>query len=137
MERLAQVSATCVCLVHMSSWWPSLPRLSCPLVCVRPAEFIAWWTERLEAYKVEKVLPHLLHGQGLDMIDPNGAFRQTWDIVQALLLVYIAIFVPWRICFNVDIEMWSATFLWEIFVDIYFWTDLVINFRTGECRAGP
>ena len=68
------------------------------------------------------------------MLNPNGGFRRVWDTVQAILLVYVALLAPWRICFNIEVEVWSGWFLLDLCVDLYFWADLVVNFRTGECQ---
>jgi hypothetical protein len=53
------------------------------------------------------------------------------DLAQSVLLIYIAIVVPIRIGF--DVNNGVGTFAWwlELCVDIYFWVDIVLNFRTG------
>ena len=53
------------------------------------------------------------------------------DLTQSVLLIYIAVVVPIRIGF--DVNNGVGTFAWslELCVDIYFWVDIVLNFRTG------
>ena len=65
------------------------------------------------------------------MLAPNGTFRSRWDGTQAFLLIYIAIILPWRLGFNQPAQLWSFWFSFDLLVDIYFWIDLVLNFRTA------
>ena len=64
-------------------------------------------------------------------IHPEGKFRKTWDTFQAVLLIYVAISVPVRIGFNINNEYYSGEWFLELFVDAYFWCDILFNFRTG------
>ena len=57
-------------------------------------------------------------------------FRKGWDAAQVILLGYVAIMVPFRWGFESDIPTASLAFWVEVFVDIYFVTDIVLNFRT-------
>jgi len=61
----------------------------------------------------------------------SDVFRKGWDLVQAMLLIYVAIAVPYRIGFGVDVPVASPMFWFEVFVDLYFVLDIIINFRTG------
>lgn len=54
-----------------------------------------------------------------------------WDILQVLLLCYLSIVLPLRACFTVDIDVGDAAFYFEVFVDVIFITDLLLNFRTA------
>eukprot|EP01052_Picozoa_sp_SAG31_P031834 SAG31_NODE_3420_length_4297_cov_4.123294_4_plen_306_part_00 len=78
-----------------------------------------------------------------NMINPTGSFRRTWDLVQAILLIYIAIVVPFRLGFDQPTKPWQVSFVLDILIDIYFWTDLIMNFRTavyttdGEVVVSP
>ena len=62
---------------------------------------------------------------------PEGSFRKVWDIMQSVLLIYIAITVPIRLGFDVENKLGTPSWWGELLIDIYFWTDIVINFRTG------
>lgn len=59
-------------------------------------------------------------------------FRRGWDLMQIFMLFYVAIAVPFRIGFHRPAQLGSAGFIWEVCVDIYFWADIVINFRTAH-----
>jgi hypothetical protein len=60
-------------------------------------------------------------------------FRKGWDVVQVLLLTYVALVVPYRTGFGLIIchEYTPFAFWFEVFVDVYFILDIVINFRTA------
>jgi hyperpolarization activated cyclic nucleotide-gated potassium channel 2 len=51
--------------------------------------------------------------------------------VQALVLIYVAIIVPYRIGFQIELEVFSTTWWWELGIDVYFLIDLILNFYTG------
>ena len=61
----------------------------------------------------------------------EGKFRKTWDFVQSFLLVYVAVMVPLRMGFSMEVEGGSAGWTVELIVDLYFIADIVFNFRTG------
>jgi len=56
------------------------------------------------------------------------ALRVRWDIIQAFVLVYLAIAVPMRIGFSLEPEGFS--YIVEFMVEIYFYFDMVLNFVT-------
>ena len=58
-------------------------------------------------------------------------FRQSWDVAQVFIIIYVALSVPFRIGFSREAVPFSAVFWWEVAVDVYFWFDIVLNFRTG------
>jgi hypothetical protein len=99
-------------------------------------------TNRQEQREVgEEIL--LAEMQKNKMISPSGAFRSRWDLVQAVLLIYIAINVPYRIGFDQGTQPWEFYFVFDAMVDIFFWVDLFLNFRTavytadGEIEISP
>jgi hyperpolarization activated cyclic nucleotide-gated potassium channel 2 len=51
--------------------------------------------------------------------------------VQALVLIYVAIIGPYRIGFQIELEVFSTTWWWELGIDVYFLIDLILNFYTG------
>lgn len=63
--------------------------------------------------------------------DPDSNFSGLWDICQLFLLLYVSFTVPFRTCFGMEPELWSFPFFFDMFVDIYFLVDLVMNFRTA------
>lgn len=52
---------------------------------------------------------------------------QAWEGFQVWLLVYIAFTLPWRLCFNQDAEQGSFLYYFELFIDIYFTVDVILN----------
>eukprot|EP01043_Picozoa_sp_COSAG02_P029200 COSAG02_NODE_1806_length_10867_cov_7.575130_5_plen_748_part_01 len=68
---------------------------------------------------------------------PNGKggsvqFRHAWDLLQIVMLFYVALVVPFRIGFDEEAKPSHWIFWWEVLVDLYFWLDIVMNFRTGH-----
>lgn len=65
------------------------------------------------------------------LLDPDCLFRQVWDGVQLLLLVWLALHLPYRVGFSLpDPELWSAQFWWNVGVDVYFVVDIYLSFIT-------
>ena len=63
--------------------------------------------------------------------DPNSTFTSVWDLSSVIMLLYVSAVVPLRVCFGVDIDLWSATFFIEAIVDLFFIVDVGLNFRTA------
>ena len=97
------------------------------------SEFVAWWaaqSKRLEP--VQDVSTKVkLAVKASTMINPHSTFRRNWDAIQLLLLIYVGTVVPWRICFGRDVALWSPLFFAELCVDLFFISDIVLNFRTA------
>lgn len=70
-----------------------------------------------------------------NMIAPTSSFRGNWDLVQAVLLMYIAVCLPYRLGFDDNVVLWSFWFFFDLAVDIYFIADLFLNFRTAVVTA--
>jgi hypothetical protein len=68
---------------------------------------------------------------------PTQSSRKFWDLSQLFLLLYVAIMVPYRECFDDPVELNSAGFVVEVLIDSYFLLDICLNFITGYYdRAG-
>ena len=65
------------------------------------------------------------------MRHPSSKFSMVWDVLQIIFLLTVCYFVPIRTCFQVEVELWSTEFWWDVVVDVYFILDLIINFRTA------
>jgi hypothetical protein len=65
------------------------------------------------------------------MINPERWPRELWNFLQAFLLIYVAILVPYRIGFDIDVKLLTPGWWWELFVNLYFIVDLLLNFYTG------
>ena len=63
------------------------------------------------------------------IIFPNGSFRVSWDGYVGILLLFIAVYVPYRITF---LQALSPTWKWvEHIIDMSFGVDIVLNFFTA------
>lgn len=106
---------------------------------VTVAEFKAWWKQRqahaLDPDVADEVLDShaiaLARMQLSNMIHPNSSFRKRWDICQALLIVYLAFACPYRVSFDDGVALWSGWFFLDLFIDLYFISDVCLNFRTA------
>lgn len=65
------------------------------------------------------------------IIHPMGTFRKKWDLIQVVLLAYVAIAVPYRICFDHDAQTHEFMFWFDVMVDMYFIIDIFVSFRTA------
>lgn len=68
--------------------------------------------------------------------NPDSNFSAVWDLAQVALLLYVAITVPLRAGFDLEVELASFSFFVDMLIDIYFITDICLNFRTAYC-PGP
>ena len=64
-------------------------------------------------------------------VGPEHLYRQIWDLVQVFLLIYVAVTIPYREGYMQPVKTWSATFWFEVVVDVYFICDIAFNFRTA------
>ncbi|CAG9318440.1 unnamed protein product [Blepharisma stoltei] len=65
---------------------------------------------------------------------PESMFRMGWDFLAMLLIIYISISVPFRICFDVAISGWWGYF--EFLIAIIFMIDIAFSFNTGFYSRG-
>ena len=61
---------------------------------------------------------------------PESKFRTYWTVTIILLLVYTAIFVPFRVAFIV--EEGTGLLIMEAMVDILFGIDIFVNFISAK-----
>jgi len=64
------------------------------------------------------------------LIMPNHRFKSIWTITIIVLLIYTAIFVPYKIAFIEDESL--AQLVIDAVVDILFGLDIVINFLSAR-----
>mmetsp|Transcript_18354 Transcript_18354/g.22038 ORF Transcript_18354/g.22038 Transcript_18354/m.22038 type:complete len:914 (+) Transcript_18354:656-3397(+) len=60
------------------------------------------------------------------LIRVESDVRMTWDVIQVLVLLYVALLVPFRVCFNVEVH--GPAFIFDLLVDAYFIVDIFVNF---------
>ena len=85
-------------LVHMQSSWGSLNSL---------------YAARTESLYADNPLPPYIR-------DPDSSFSASWDLSSVVFLLYVTVTVPLRVCFGLDIELWSVSFFVEMVVDLFF-----------------
>jgi len=72
-----------------------------------------------------------------NLINPAGRFRLGWDCATALLLIYVAIYVPYQVGFLEGVEGGPSAWLkspewwWDRCVDMFFTTDMILVFFTA------
>ena len=52
-------------------------------------------------------------------------------MAQVFLIGYVSFVVPLRTCYDIMIDAGDTAFWIDLFVDLFFITDLVLNFRTA------
>ena len=63
------------------------------------------------------------------VISPYSVFRQVWDIIIASFVLYLTFKLPIQLAF--DWESPSVMKVFDVFMDIFFYIDIILNFRTG------
>lgn len=63
------------------------------------------------------------------IIRPKDPRKVAWDLVIALIIIHTVSVSPYRIGFDVPAEGGMLVFDWV--VDVFFYLDVVLNFRTG------
>jgi hypothetical protein len=69
------------------------------------------------------------------MLIPSSVTRLTWDACSMLLVLFIAVTLPFRVAFNSDCPS-SEFAISDMAIDIFFITDIIINFRTAYVHDG-
>jgi hypothetical protein len=56
------------------------------------------------------------------LLHPNSKLKGFWNLILAMLLIYTATVMPWRMAF-IDSVMWDDWFLAELVIDGLFFSD--------------
>lgn len=67
-------------------------------------------------------------------LSPDSAFRHSWDAFMSFVLVIIGTVLPFRVGFQVEIEMMSWIGLCSVLVDVLFVIDIILNMNTGYTK---
>jgi hypothetical protein len=70
------------------------------------------------------------------IVSETSKGRVFWDVLQVVLILYVAIAVPYRIWNSIDPRPWEFTFVVDVFVDIFFILDIALNFNTAVVHKG-
>jgi hypothetical protein len=60
------------------------------------------------------------------LLHPSGHPKRVWNIVMAILLVYTATVMPYRMAF-IDSVMFDTWFWIELMMDFLFFIDVIVN----------
>ena len=65
------------------------------------------------------------------MLHPDHPFSHSWHWIVGVLCIYVALAIPFRIGFQVELCPDSYVFWVEVVIDAFFTIDILLNFRTG------
>lgn len=72
-------------------------------------------------------------------IFPDSNFKQLWDIVSAVLITFLAIYKPFEVIFNLEIDQTLFTRILlsvDTFVQFWFIIDILLYLNTGFFDKG-
>ncbi|KAG9403053.1 hypothetical protein AC1031_006595 [Aphanomyces cochlioides] len=88
----------------------------------------------LQTYRENIDIYHEYNDKFHWMIHPNSTFRRVWDVVVAMLVIYVCIMTPVALSF--DFLDWSVLEPVDSTLDVCFILDMVLSFRTGVYAYG-
>lgn len=62
---------------------------------------------------------------------PEYAFKKYWNLLMIILLIYVATYVPYSICFNQPSDELTTGEIIDIIVDVLFFIDIIVNFLSA------
>lgn len=62
---------------------------------------------------------------------PDSVLRVVWDLLMVVLLLYMVITVPMQMAFEIESEVGSLSFWFDIFIDVFFLFDIFLNTQTA------
>ena len=62
---------------------------------------------------------------------PDEPFKRYWNVLMIFLLIYVATYVPFDVCFNDNSEVMDASDYLDIIVDFLFTIDILVNFMSS------
>jgi hypothetical protein len=68
------------------------------------------------------------------MLFPNNKYKHVWDLWVVFLLIYTALIVPYKVCFEDDTS--DGQFIFDLIVDFSFMIDIVMTFFTAYEERG-
>jgi hypothetical protein len=70
------------------------------------------------------------------VISPTSSFRTKWDVTFLIFITYNLMDIPFRVAFEVEVEMWGPLDIFNLLIDLFFLVDVILNFRTGFFKDG-
>jgi hypothetical protein len=72
-----------------------------------------------QVIETKKVIHYVIQEEPYFMISPKGSFRLIWDFcVITPLLIYLAVMMPFRLCFANEPITFSGAYWFEFMIDI-------------------
>lgn len=68
------------------------------------------------------------------VIYPDSTFKGIWDLFGLVFIIYQAILIPFRLCFDVDAT--GVILYVEDIMDVTFMVDIIVTFNTGFYKKG-
>lgn len=68
------------------------------------------------------------------MIFPNSRLKQVWDIWIVFLLIYTALIVPYKVCFEDTTS--DGQFGFDLLIDFSFLIDIILTFFAAYEERG-
>jgi voltage-gated potassium channel Kch len=72
----------------------------------------------------------------IPVLHPTGWPRQVWDFLMSAILLFLAVFAPYAISFDIVSQPWEPLFIIELAVDVVLILDVLLNFQTGFVNQG-
>ncbi|RYE83277.1 MAG: hypothetical protein EOO65_04225 [Methanosarcinales archaeon] len=65
-------------------------------------------------------------------INPDKPFRICWELLGIIVIMWVTMSLPFKIAFlNDHIDDHDPNFVLQVFVDLFFFTDVILNFFTA------
>jgi hypothetical protein len=63
----------------------------------------------------------------------DDPFKRFWNVLMIILLIYVATYVPYDICFDPSEGEgeWTTIRIFDLFVDFLFLIDILVNFLSS------
>ena len=96
-------------LVTLQKWWGSVKDL---------------YSGSQESLFAKEVLPNLIR-------HPDSSFTRWWDLLQVFFIAWVAFVMPYRMGFDVSVDLDQFSFWVDTLIDTFFIIDVVLTFRTA------
>eukprot|EP01052_Picozoa_sp_SAG31_P025257 SAG31_NODE_2204_length_6198_cov_3.698967_2_plen_437_part_00 len=67
------------------------------------------------------------HQKPMCQVEVDSSFSQAWDLLSVIFLVYVALLVPLRIAYDINVDALSISWWIELVVDVFFICDVPVN----------
>ena len=72
------------------------------------------------------------HSKG-GVLHPHSRYRYYWDMATMVFMMWVVVDVPFMVAFDVEVKphVWDWHRILAFVVDVFFMSDVVLNFNTG------